>query len=165
MFLLESQLYDTNTSEEDRVKVIKELQDKYPDFLANIDAEKISNEELSDALLLVNDNLVNKIILSRKDKEIQEQANDVADAKINKLDKEKNLEKAIAKNREDFGFKATKGTLEQQAAAQKQMIAESKLTMSLSEKEKANRRLRNGFGRAYKEQQKTTTRQKAKALN
>ena len=145
LFLLESQLYDTNTSEEDRVKVIKELQDKYPDFLANIDAEKISNEELSDALLLVNDNLVNKIILSRKDKEIQEQANDVADAKINKLDKEKNLEKAIAKNREDFGFKATKGTLEQQAAAQKQMIAESKLTMSLSEKEKANRRLRNGL--------------------
>ena len=137
LFRLESQLYDTNISEKDRVKVIKELQDKYPDFLANIDAEKVSNEELSDALLLVNDNLVNKIILSRKDKEIQEQANEVADAKIDKLDKEKALAEAIAKNREDFGFKATKGTLEQRAAAQQQMIAESKLTMSLSDKEES----------------------------
>ena len=145
LFRLEGQLYDTNQTEKDRVKVIKELQDKYPDFLANIDAEKVSNEELSDALLSVNDNLVNKIILSRKDKEIQEQANEVADAKIDKLDKEKALAEAIAKNREDFGFKATKGTLEQQAAAQQQMVAESKLTMSLSEKERANRRLRNGL--------------------
>jgi hypothetical protein len=145
LFRLEGQLYDTNQTQKDRVKVIKELQDKYPDFLANIDAEKVSNEELSDALLSVNDNLVNKIILSRKDKEIQEQANEVADAKIDKLDKEKALAEAIAKNREDFGFKATKGTLEQQAAAQQQMVAESKLTMSLSEKERANRRLRNGL--------------------
>ncbi len=85
-------------------------------------------------MILVNDNLVNKIILSRKDKEIQEQANDVADAKIDKLDREKALAEAIAKNREDFGFKATKGTLEQQAAAQKQFVSESKLTLSLSEK-------------------------------
>lgn len=145
LFKLESQLLNTNTSEDERRQVIIKLKKEYPDYLKHIDTEKATNKELSDAIAKVNDNLVNKIILARKDKEIQEQAEKVADEVIGKLEAEDKVRTSLAENRKRFGFEATEGTLLQQAAAQKQMIAEAGLTMTLNEKDIASKKLTNGI--------------------
>ena len=147
LFLLEAQLLNTNTSEEERRRVIIKLKQEYPDYLAHLDTEKATNKQLSDAIAKVNDNLVNKIILARKDKEIQEQAEDVADSLEEKLEKERDLRQAIADNRRKHGFEATEGTLIEQALAQKQMVLDAKHTMSLNEKEIALKRLGKGVTR------------------
>ena len=43
-----------NTSQQMRVKLIRDLQKEYPDFLKNINAEKVTNEQLKTALLNAN---------------------------------------------------------------------------------------------------------------
>ena len=78
LFEVQLKIQDVNTSNEDRIKLIKELQEKYPNFLSNIDAETIGNEELSVALKSVNDELINKIILQRNADKIQKQANTIS---------------------------------------------------------------------------------------
>ena len=144
LFLLEGRLNDTNTSEDERRKIIIKLKQEYPDYLAHLDTEKATNKQLSDAIAKVNDNLVNKIILARKDKEIQEQAENVADETINKLEQQDKLRQVIADNRRKFGFEATQGTLEEQALAQKQMVMNAGDLMSLNDKDIALKRIRNG---------------------
>lgn len=146
LFLLEGRLNDTNTSEDERRKIIIKLKQEYPDYLDHLDTEKATNKQLSDAIAKVNDNLVNKIILARKDKEIQEQAENVADETINKLEAEDRLRTLIADNRRKFGFEATQGTLEERALAQKQMVMDAGHTMTLNEKDIALKRIRNGVG-------------------
>ena len=146
LFLLEGRLNDTNTSEDERRKIIIKLKQEYPDYLAHLDTEKATNKQLSDAIAKVNDNLVNKIILARKDKEIQEQAENVADETINKLEQQDKLRQVIADNRRKFGFEATQGTLEEQALAQKQMVIDAGELMTLNEKDIALKRIRNGVG-------------------
>ena len=85
LFSLQLQLNDTNVSTEQRKKIILQLQKEYPSFLGNIDAEKVSNEELNTAIGKINNNLINKIILQRKEEDLIKQANKAADARI-KLD-------------------------------------------------------------------------------
>ena len=119
LFKLEGQLYDTNTTEEQRVAIINQLQDEYPLFLANIDAETASNEELSIAISDVNDSLVDKIILTKQDEEMQEKLEDIADAKIDLLQQEMDLRDTVAANNKKHNLKQKEGTLAQQAAEQK----------------------------------------------
>ena len=144
LFKLESQLLNTNTSEEERRKVIIKLKKEYPDYLAHLDTEKTTNKELSAAISKVNDNLVNKIILARKDQEIQEQAENVADETLSKLEREDKLRTTIANNRIKYGFQATEGTLLEQAEAQRLLIKEEAVNMSISDKQRAYRGLRDG---------------------
>ncbi|MBA7527243.1 hypothetical protein ES705_19418 [subsurface metagenome] len=51
-------------SEEARLQVIRDIQTEYPDFLANIDAEKVSNEQLTEALKETNLQMVERIRLA-----------------------------------------------------------------------------------------------------
>ena len=144
LFLLEGRLNDTNTSEDERRQIIIKLKKEYPDYLAHLDTEKATNKQLSDAISKVNDNLINKIILARKDKEIQEQAENVADETINKLKREDVLRNAIAENRRRYGLEATQGTLLERAEAQRLLVKEEALNMSISDKQRAYRVLRDG---------------------
>ena len=52
---------DLKKAEDERKTIIEELQKQYPDYLANIDSEKVSTEELSKAINKVNEELVNRI--------------------------------------------------------------------------------------------------------
>ena len=144
LFVLETQLYNTNLKQEDRVKLIKKMQDKYPSFLANINAETATNKELSSALALVNDQLVNKIILARKDEEIQEQAEKTADKQMSLIEDKKALEDTIAANRRKYNLEATEGSLEEQAAAQRQQILNKRNELSLNDVEQATKKLNKG---------------------
>ena len=79
LFTLENRLLSTNIKEGERLSIIKELQIQYPDFLSNIDAEKVSNNELQKALKSVNDELVNRIVIARQQDKLDDQNENVAD--------------------------------------------------------------------------------------
>jgi hypothetical protein len=94
---LELQIFDTNTSAQDRVKLIKQLQNKYPKYLGYLDAESVSNTQLKASLKLVNDELVNKIILQAKEEKIMAKAKEVASARDKQILSEKALREKLIK--------------------------------------------------------------------
>jgi len=102
LFLLESELRNTNTTQERRNEIISDLQEKYPDFLGNIDAETASNEELSKAIDKVSESLINKIIVQEKEEEILEQAEESAEARKELLEKTNEASQAQLDVREKF---------------------------------------------------------------
>jgi TP901 family phage tail tape measure protein len=111
----ELQINDVNTSQEDRVKLIKELQNQYPDYLKNINAETITNEELSKSIQKINDNLVDRLVLQKSLEARDEAANDVAAKKLVLLEQERGLREYLSKIAVEQGFKIKKGgTLEDQ---------------------------------------------------
>jgi tape measure domain-containing protein len=62
-----------NVGQKERTDLIKALQSQYPDYLGNINAETVSNEDLNIALNKVNGSLVVKIALQKTDEQITEQ--------------------------------------------------------------------------------------------
>jgi hypothetical protein len=58
-------IMDVNTSQADRVKLIKELQAMYPQYLSNLDAETVSNNTLAAAIENVNKKLLVQQAVSR----------------------------------------------------------------------------------------------------
>ncbi len=88
LFLLEAELKNANTSEGRRLEIIKDLQKEYPKFLGNVDAETVSNTELTKALRKVNDELINRIIIEEKQEEIDEQNIDTKEAKKDAIEAE-----------------------------------------------------------------------------
>jgi len=68
-------LQDANIKEDDRKKIIQEIQSKYPDFLKNIKIETASNKELADALNKTNEEYINRIVLARTEAEVQKEIN------------------------------------------------------------------------------------------
>jgi len=96
LFLLESELKDVNTSQSRRLEIIQDLQEEYPDFLGNVDAEKVSNQQLTTALRKVNEQLINRIIVERKKEEIDEQNNEIADARNDLLEEQRDALQKVA---------------------------------------------------------------------
>lgn len=86
-----------NTSREVRKSLIEELQRKYPDFLGNLNAEKVTNDELLTKLKNVNKEYENKIKLAVKEELVYRQRKKYADSlerewkAIMKLEKTQNL--------------------------------------------------------------------------
>lgn len=101
LLLLESKIKDVNTSTKDRVKLINQLKEKYPNLLANIDAEKSSNKELTAAIREVNNQLINKIILQDKDGEIASQNEKTAEKRILLFKQEADIRKRLVKIADD----------------------------------------------------------------
>jgi hypothetical protein len=100
----EIELKTSNTSQEDRVKIIKELKRLYPDYLKDLDAEKATNEQLTTALQNVNEQLANKILLQRENEKIAEQAEDEADRLQNVIEREDVLKDLMADLVDTEGF-------------------------------------------------------------
>ena len=113
---MQIQLTSASTSTEDRVKLINQLKQKYPGYLGNINAEKVSNQELSKAIKAVNDQLVNKIILQSKEEEIANQNERIARQRMNLMKEEDKLRTEMTKVAEKFNLKIFEGlSLEDQA--------------------------------------------------
>ena len=87
---------DLSKAEEERKTIIEELQKKYPDYLANIDAETASNEELSSAINKVNEELVNRIIIQQQQEEIEEAATELAESRVILAKQENEIRREIA---------------------------------------------------------------------
>ena len=92
--LLISAVTNANNTQETRNSLIAELQEAYPDFLKNLDAEKVTNEELRDRLTEVNKQYENKILLAIREEALQDNYKNRVDLKIKELD----LIKDIASN-------------------------------------------------------------------
>ena len=78
--LLVDKIDDATLSQEQRNELIFELNDKYPDFLANMDAEKVTLEEIRDRLREVNTEYENRIALAIVEKEFNDQLKEVEEA-------------------------------------------------------------------------------------
>lgn len=79
---LVSQLMDATGREEDRSRIIGELNRKYPEFLKNIDLEKNATEQLRQKLVLVNqayDQRMRKEALARRLSALEESKTEVMD--------------------------------------------------------------------------------------
>ncbi|WP_299129379.1 hypothetical protein [uncultured Winogradskyella sp.] len=112
---LRFRIFNVNTTNEERVRLINQLKSVYPDLLKNIDAEKVSNEELQIAIKSVNDELVNKILIAQADDKIAEQAIKTAKVKEGLLLNQVELENAVAeglKKAEGFKLDSTKTDIE-----------------------------------------------------
>ena len=83
LYMLELQLYDTNTPTEKRNKLIKDFIDKYhPKNLEGLDAETISNEQLRNAIRGVNEQLFARITLLKLEAIEKEKMEKIADTDI-----------------------------------------------------------------------------------
>ena len=124
LFLLESQLLDTNTSEEDRLEIINGLQKKYPDFLKNIDKEKVTNAQLKTALKGVNEQLIQKIMIQSQEEALTEKLTEASEKANEMAENSLSLREQVATNNKKFNLEAIEGTLEEQAAEQKRQLLE-----------------------------------------
>jgi tape measure domain-containing protein len=87
--LLIIKITDTNIEQEKRNDLIQKLQRDYPAFLTNLDAEKVTNEELAKRLGKVNDQYILKIALAIEDEKIKTAANKIG------RDSNKNAQRTI----------------------------------------------------------------------
>lgn len=92
---LELQLLNTNLPQEDRIKLIRQLQEQYPAYFGSLDAEKVSNDELRKSLKALNDEMINKIILQKEDEAIQRNNETIAQKRMNFIEREDKLRNQI----------------------------------------------------------------------
>lgn len=86
---------NVNTSNETRKKLLKELDETYPNFLGNLDKEKVTNEELRNRLIEVNKAYLNRIMLQKMQEEIDKVADKTASKKIDTSKEELKLRKDL----------------------------------------------------------------------
>ena len=76
--LLVGRLTDANIKEEERQKVISQLNQQYPSFLAGLDTENLQLDELRERLRRANEQYVARIILQQKQEKIEKAAEKTA---------------------------------------------------------------------------------------
>ena len=96
LLLNETRITSLNIGNENRTKLIQELQDKYPQFLSNLDAEKATNEEIAAAISKVNNSLLTKIALAQTQERMEDAAKDRSKAELSLADAQLKMEKEIA---------------------------------------------------------------------
>jgi TP901 family phage tail tape measure protein len=107
---LHAQILTTNVGSEERIKLIKELQRIAPQTLGNLNAETVSNQELSLAIAEANEQLVNRIIIQAKQEEIEKNAQDQAKKKEAVLDQENKLRDMQTKLLEKYKLQIEAGS-------------------------------------------------------
>lgn len=100
--LLVTQITEANISQEDRNKLITQLQNKYPDFLGNLNAETVTNDQLADRLREVNDQYIFKIALQKEDDKIQKAAEKTANAQRELAKKDLETTQKLLKLNEEY---------------------------------------------------------------
>lgn len=71
--VLANKIFQANIKQEERVELINKMKALYPEYLGMIDAEKITNEELTLRLKDVNEEYANNIILMQEQQKVREQ--------------------------------------------------------------------------------------------
>lgn len=94
--LVES-ITDVNTTEEARKVLLTELNQKYPDFLKNLNAETVSNEQLRGRMEEVNTQFERKILLVAAEKELAEVSEKIIDTVKREAEERKDLAEATKK--------------------------------------------------------------------
>lgn len=94
--VLVSRLSAANISENERLKVINELKQNYPEFVKGIDIETASVSALKDQLALVNEQYVERILLQQQQEEVAEIAESIANTQRLGVEKEIEIRKKVA---------------------------------------------------------------------
>ena len=150
----ELKLKDVNISEENRKKLIIELKREYPDYLAHLDSEKSTNEEITKSLKGLNEQLINKIILQKEDEKIEEQRGEIAEKKSRMIEREKILTSSLIKLADKYGLTIQDGlSLEEQALRIRDEVENS--TIKVTEALGRRKELQN-FGHEISNLQQST---------
>lgn len=109
MLGLRTELLDTNIATERRVAIINELKETYPEYLGNIDAEKISNEELLPILDEINNTLIKKIALQKVQETLEKKQKGYAEALADELRAKEKIAQLTAKVAEENNIQLQEG--------------------------------------------------------
>lgn len=101
--VLVSRITTSNISQTERNKLITELQSKYPGFLANMNAESASNQQIADRLKNVNIQYEKKIQLAVYDEKLNKNQNEAVQKGIEIENKKQALEEKLLANARKFG--------------------------------------------------------------
>lgn len=113
---LQIQLHSTNTTTQQRIRIIKELQAQYPGYLGHLDAERATNEQINAAISRLNQAMVRKIILQQQDERLQEEGRKVADDRIEMGNRQLALQKSLGALQAEYNLKLREDlTLQEQA--------------------------------------------------
>jgi hypothetical protein len=75
-------LFDTNLKSEDRKRIMAEINAISPQVIANLDAENFNYTQLQINLEKYNQEMINKIVLQKKDEEVQSARDKAAEARL-----------------------------------------------------------------------------------
>lgn len=89
---LASRALKLNEGDEDRIKLLNEINVINPDVLKGLDLQTLSNKQLTTALKASNTEMINKIILERELEKVQAKREDVADDLLDLEEKKIELE-------------------------------------------------------------------------
>ena len=93
---LASRALKLNEGDEDRIKLLNEINVLNPDILKGLDLQTLSNEKLSTAIKASNKEMVNKIILERELEKVQAKREDVADDLLDITEKQLEIEDILS---------------------------------------------------------------------
>lgn len=104
LLLNQDTLIDVNTSQEDRIKLIEDLQKKYPSYFADLKTEEISNDNIREAVKGINEELLNRIVLQEEVNSVAKAQEDVNERTILAAQADKALRLEIAQLAERYGL-------------------------------------------------------------
>lgn len=104
LLLNQDTLIDVNTSQEDRIKLIEDLQKKYPSYFADLKTEEISNDNIRDAVKGINQELLNKIVLQEESNAISKAQEDANERTVSVAQAEKDLRIEISNLANKYGL-------------------------------------------------------------
>ena len=113
---LVDKIKSTTEGTQERFDLITELQAKYPDFLSNLDAEKVSNDDLTTSLKLHNKEFLKKLQLQSEQEKIQELLNEKTQAGKKLTENEAKAFEHLRKIKEKYNV-----VTEQSKSAQEQL--------------------------------------------
>lgn len=95
-----AKLFDVNTTAEERGKLIDELKLKYPEYLTFLDKDKTTNAQLSEALNLVTNELVDQLVIRQQTAKVEEKQAAVNEARTKVAEKEAAVAELLIKARQ-----------------------------------------------------------------
>jgi hypothetical protein len=103
--MLVSKITSTNVKNEERKQLLIQLKNEYPDFIKNIDLEKVSNDDLNGALNKVNEQYVKRIALQKQVEKVESKQNDLGFDMSRKLEIQERLFKRLNDIKSSKGLK------------------------------------------------------------
>lgn len=100
--VLVGRITDANVSQEERNRLIAELDQNYPFFLENMDREKISNEQLTVRLREVNQEYLKRITLTAQQEKLEKELRKTGEIKAEIVRNEINQRKILEKTNRDL---------------------------------------------------------------
>ena len=98
---------ERNSAAQSRDRLFDKMKKDFPKLLGNLNIEKDGFVMVASAIKKVNDELVNKIVLQKKDEAIEEKMQKVADKRLKILELEEEQRRIIAQVQNDFDLDTT----------------------------------------------------------